>query len=101
MVHCGQDAGICIGRGPKIASREMVDHRFDLVGDHGAGHGAGSPGFEIGEQRDRLFAVEGAFDGVATCRDQVTQLGCGLRTFDLEQTHLFDFARHAHQQRDR
>ena len=65
MVHCGQDAGIGIGRGPKVASSEMVDHRLDLVGDHGAGHGASGPGFEIGEQRDRLFAVEGAFDGIA------------------------------------
>ena len=69
----------------------------DTVGKAATRHRAGCPGIKIGEQGDAFFAIPRAFDGITALRDQLAQLGRGLRGFNLEVGDLLDLARHAHE----
>ncbi|SPA55346.1 protein of unknown function [Cupriavidus taiwanensis] len=82
-----------------VAALPGIEDLADAVGKARAGHGAGGAGFQVGHQRDGLFAVPWADDGVAAQFDQLTQLGRGLRHLDLEVRHIADLARHARQER--
>ncbi|MNS86259.1 hypothetical protein D3C72_1201570 [compost metagenome] len=82
-----------------IAGLPGVQDLADAVREARAGHRAGGARFQVGHQRDGLFAVPGADDGVAAQLDQFAQLGRGLRHFDLEVRHIVDLARHARQER--
>ena len=77
------------------------DDGADAVREAAAGHGAGRARVQIGQERNRLFAIPGAFNGIAPQADQLAQLAGCARHFDLEIGQLRYLLRHARQKRRR
>jgi endoglucanase len=75
------------GGGP-VARQVAADDPAQLAGDHRARHRPPGPGVQVGDQGDRLLAVERARQAVAEGADQRVNLVGGLRHLDLGVAHL-------------
>ncbi|CAM2160150.1 hypothetical protein PT2222_70133 [Paraburkholderia tropica] len=94
-----QPALIRVLGGLDLTGGPRVHDLADAVRIATARHRAGRARFEIGDQRDRFFAVPRTDDRVAAHAYQLAQFRRRLRHFDLEVAHVLQFVREAREKR--